>query len=120
VSLFQQYGSTIPLVTALGASNLAAHYDGSTADASAWQLFIEAGSFTHWVMTAFGRDAWLDWYVTDDLTGALGVPLADLEEAWLRAASLAYPTPLPCEEALETRGPLGTREVFWCARARGE
>jgi hypothetical protein len=120
VSLFQEHGSTIPLATALAATNLGFDYEGSSVDASAWQVWIEAASFTRWVVTTFGREAWLDWYVSDDLTGTLAVGMADLEVAWLRAASLTYPAPLSCEEALSTRGPLGTREALWCARARGE
>lgn len=120
VSLFEANGSTIPLATAITATNLGYSYTGSSADASAWQLFVEAGSFTRWVITNFGRDAWLDWYVSDDLAGTLNTPLADLERSWLAAAQFAFPAPLPCEEALETRGPLTTREEFWCARARGE
>lgn len=120
VSLFQQHGSTIPLATALAATNLGFDWEGSSVDASAWQVWIEAASFTRWVFSAFGREAWLDWYASDDLTGTLAVGLAELEEVWLRAARLTYPEPLPCEEALSTRGPLGTREALWCARARGE
>jgi hypothetical protein len=120
VSLFQQHGSTIPLATALAATNVGYDYEGSTADASAWQVFIEAASFTRWVIATFGRQAWLDWYVSDNLAGTLALSLADLEEAWLRAARISYPDPLPCETALSTRGPLGTREALWCARARGE
>jgi len=120
VSLFEANGSTIPLVTALGATNLGYDYLGSSVDASAWQLFLEAASFTRWVITRYGRDAWLEWYVSDDLEGTLAATFGDLEQDWLGTARVAYPAPLPCEEALETRGPLGTREEFWCARARGE
>jgi hypothetical protein len=120
VSLFEEFGSTIPLGVAHGASNLGYSYSGSSADASAWQLFIEAGSFTRWVFATYGRDAWLQWYESDDLTGSLSVPLTELEQAWLAAVRAAHPTPLPCEEALSTRGPLTSREEFWCARARGE
>jgi len=120
VALFEANGSTIPLATALAAANLGYSYAGSTADASAWQLFLEAGSFTRWVFASYGRDAWLAWYGSDDLTGALNTPFADLERDWLTAARLASPAPRPCEEALETRGPLTSREALWCARARGE
>ena len=119
VSLFEGYASTIPLAAALAANNLGYAYSGSTADASAWQVFIEAGSFTRWVFATYGRDAWLEWYDSDDLAGALSAELVDLERAWLAAARNSYPDPLPCEEALSTRGPLTTREEFWCARARG-
>jgi hypothetical protein len=120
VSLFEENASTIPLVTALGVDNLGYAYSGSTADASAWQVFIEAASFTRWVFAIYGRDAWLQWYDSDNLTGALNAEMADLELAWLTAVRTAHPTPRPCEEALGTRGPLTTREEFWCARARGE
>jgi hypothetical protein len=120
VSLFEENAATIPLVTALGADNLGYAYSGSTADASAWQVFIEGGSFTRWVFATYGRDAWLQWYDSDDLTGALNAQVADLELAWLTAVRTAHPDPRPCEEALGTRGPLTTREEFWCARARGE
>jgi hypothetical protein len=120
VSLFEANGSTIPLATAIAARNLGFDYDGSSRDASAWQLFLEGGSFTRWVITRYGRDVWLDWYVTDDLVGALQTTFDDIERDWLSAVRLAYPNPLPCEEALETRAPLTSREEFWCARARGE
>jgi hypothetical protein len=120
VSLFEEFGSTIPLAVAYGASSLGYSYSGSSVDASAWQLFIEAGSFTGWVFAAYGRGAWLQWYASDDLAGSLNVPLTELEQAWLAEVRAAHPSPLACEEALSTRGPLTTREEFWCARARGE
>lgn len=120
VSLFEQYGSTIPLTVAFDAVNLGFSYTGSSVDASAWQVFVEAGSFTHWVMRVYGRDAWFRAYDLDDLRTGLNAELADLERAWLTAVTTAFPSPLDCEEALETRGPLTTRETFWCARARGE
>jgi len=120
VSLFEQSGSTIPLATVFAAGGLAYSYTGSSSDASAWQLFIEAGSFTRWVFAVFGRDAWLQLYESDDLaTGLNGNPI-DLERAWLTAARDSYPNPLTCEDALGTRGPLTTRDQFWCARARGQ
>ncbi|MDH4044751.1 MAG: hypothetical protein OEW06_09855 [Gemmatimonadota bacterium] len=120
VSLFEQQGSTIPLATAFGAAALGYDYLGSTADASAWQVTVEGGSFTRWVFDAYGRDAWLRLYDLDDLTGALGADVADLEGLWLGTARLAYPNPLSCEEALNPEGVLTGREAFWCARARGE
>lgn len=120
VSLFQEANSQIAVDVMWSAFNLGYAYDGSSADASAWQLFIETGSFTRWVMETYGRAAWFYAYDLDDLAGALGVAEADLESEWLAATRTAFPAPLTCEEALGTRGPLGTREVFWCARARGE
>jgi hypothetical protein len=120
VSLFQEAGSQIPIGVMWGAVNLGYAYDGSSADASAWQLFIAAGSFTRWVMDTYGRNAWFYAYEVDDLASALGVLQAELETSWLAATRAAFPDPLACEDALGTRGPLGTRELFWCARARGE
>jgi hypothetical protein len=120
VSLFEQYGSTIPLTVAFDALNLGYSYTGSSVDASAWQLFIEAGSFMRWVVAVYGRDAWFRAYDLDDLRTGLNAEPADLERAWLTAVSTAFPNPLECEDALETRGPLTTREAFWCARARGQ
>jgi len=120
VSLFEQSGSTIPLASAFAAGNLVFSYTGSSSDASAWQLFIEAASFTRWVFAVFGRDAWLQLYESNDLATGLGSNTLDLERAWLTAVRDSYPNPLSCEEALGTRGPLTTREQFWCARARGE
>lgn len=120
VSLFEAFGSTIPLAVAHAATNLGYAYTGSSADASAWQVFVEAGSFTGWVFATYGRDAWVQWFESDDLAGSLNVPVPELEQAWLAAVRTAHPDPLPCEEALSTTGPLTRREEFWCARARGE
>jgi hypothetical protein len=120
VSLFQQHGSTIPLATAFSAAPLGYDYQGSTTDASGWQLTVEGGSFTRWVFDTYGRDAWLRLYELDDLSAALDTTVADLERLWLGTARLAHPTPLACEEALNTQRPLTRREEFWCARARGE
>jgi hypothetical protein len=117
MSLFQANGSTISLFTAYRADNLGYSFSGSSADASAWQLFIEAGSFTRWVVDTYGWSEWWQLYQLDDLGAALGGSTPDLEGAWLAAALAAYPTPLACEDALGTVGP---REEFWCARARGE
>lgn len=120
VSLYESNRSTIPLATVYTAANLGFDYAGSSADASAWQVFIEAGSFTRWVFEAYGRSTWLELYDLDDPEGVLGAPVDDLERAWLTVARTAFPTPLACEDALATRGALTTREEFWCARARGE
>jgi hypothetical protein len=120
VSLFQDAGSQIPLGVAWGVFNLGYAYTGSSPDASAWQLFLEAASFTRWVMDTYGRTAWFYLYDVDDLGAALGAPTADLEVAWLAETRARYPHPLRCEDALATKGPLGRREEFWCARARGE
>jgi hypothetical protein len=119
VSLFEANNSTIPLATAFSATNLGYDYGGSTPDASAWQLFIEAGSFTRWVFEAYGRDAWVRLWDLQSIGVALGGTAVDIERDWLAAAKAQYPMPMPCEEALGT-GPLGQREQFWCARARGE
>ena len=120
VSLFEQNNSTIDLLTGLSATNLGYDFAGSSFDASSWQIFIEAGSFTHWIFDAYGRDAWVRLYQTQSPGTALGSSMTDIEQAWLTAARTLYPTPLSCEDALSTRGPLGEREQFWCARARGE
>jgi hypothetical protein len=120
VSLFEANGSTIPLSTALAAENLGYDYGGSSPDASAWQLFIEAGSLTRWVFEAYGRDVWFRLYDLQALGVALGGSSVDIERDWLAAARAQYPIPMACEEALATRGPLTQREQFWCARARGE
>lgn len=119
VSLFESYQSTIPLSTAFSAVGLAFDYTGSSPDASAWQLFIEAGSFTKWVFDVYGRDVWFRLFDLQNLGVALGASTADIEAEWLAAARDQYPDPLPCEDALATRGPLTDRELFWCARARG-
>ncbi|HEX9729308.1 MAG TPA: hypothetical protein VGA37_12450 [Gemmatimonadales bacterium] len=119
VALFEQFGSTIPLETALSASGLSYDFHGSSADASAWQIYLEAGSFTQWVLDRFGYAFWSDMYRTAHPAISLGVPLEELETAWLMAAQDAFPQPLACEEALATL-PLTGREEFWCARARGE
>lgn len=120
VSLFQEFGSQIPISVLWDADNLGHDFSGSSADASAWQLFIEAGSFARWVLETYGRTAWFYVYEVDELAAALGVPLAELQAAWLAATRAQFPAPLTCEEALGTAGPLGTREQYWCARARGE
>ncbi|HET7039861.1 MAG TPA: hypothetical protein VFH97_08225 [Gemmatimonadales bacterium] len=117
MTLFESNGSTISLFTAYRADNLGYAYNGSTADASAWQLFIEAGSFTRWVVETYGWAEWWQLYQLDNLFEALGGTTPELEAAWLAAALAAYPAPLACEDALGTVGP---REEFWCARARGE
>jgi hypothetical protein len=120
VSLFEQQGSTIGLATAFGADPLGYDYRGSSADASAWQVTVEAGSFTRWVFDTFGREAWLRLYELDDLAAALETDVAELERLWLGTARLAFPNPLPCEEALVGAGALPSRQEFWCARARGQ
>ena len=88
-----------------------------TFDASAWQLFIEGGSFVHWVVDTYGWPAWWEAYQTDDPATALGATGTELEDGWLAATRAQYPDPVPCEEAL---GAVGPREEFWCRRARGE
>lgn len=116
VSLFEQHNSTISLFTALRASNLSYNYDGSSPDASAWQMFLEAGSFTRWLIERHGRDAWLEFYLTGNLGGVLGQDTPEIERTWLTDVTGAFPDPLPCEEAL---GQVGSREEFWCQRATG-
>ena len=117
VSLFQQHQSTIPLVTALQATNLGYSYDGSTIDASAWQLFVEAASYTRWMIETYGRVPWHQFYLSGDPTTVLSQELSEIQDAWLEHATTTYPNPTACEDAL---GTVGTREEFWCARARGE
>jgi hypothetical protein len=116
-SLFSMKGSAIDLATAYGASNFQFDLAGSSPDASAWELFVEAGSFTQWVVETFGRSAWLRLYRAGTLEGGLGATAAQLEPQWFQATQAAYPTPRPCEEAL---APLGPRETFWCRRAEGQ
>lgn len=117
VSLFERNGSTIPLFTALRAANLNYNYRGSSQDASAWQLFLQGGSFTRWMIETHGRDRWLVFYQTGNLAAALDQDRATVEWAWLDHVTSAVPDPLPCEEALVD---VRAREVAWCARARGE
>lgn len=117
VSLFQEHGSLIPLATAYGASNLGYSLQGSTFDASSWQIFLEGGSWVRWVVETYGWPAWWETYLTDDPTTALDATPAELETNWLAATVAQYPDPRECEDALGTVGP---REAFWCRRARGE
>lgn len=116
VALFEQYGSSISLFTALRATNLGHDYAGSSADASAWQLFLEAGSFTGWLIGEFGFDKWELFYDTGILGSAVGLDTPTAEGAWKAYVAAAYPEPLACEDAL---GDVGEREAFWCARATG-
>lgn len=117
VSLYQSFSSTISLFTAYRADNFSHSASGSSADASAWQVFVEAGSFTRWVVESRGWETWWTLYDLDDLGAALGAATSELETTWLAAATAQYPDPLPCETAL---GSVGPRETFWCARTRGE
>jgi len=117
VSLFDRHGSAISLFAALRADNLGHDYLGSTADASAWQLFLEAGSFTRWLIDEYGFDRWRVFYDTGLLANAVGLDTPTLEQAWLAHVRAGYPNPLECEDAL---GQLDGREAFWCARARGQ
>lgn len=117
VSLFNQQGSAISLFTALRADNLGHDFRGSSADASAWQLFLEAGSFTGWFIEQFGFDRWLVFYQTGLLENAVGQDTPTLERAWIAYVTAAYPNPIACEDAL---GALDGREAFWCERARGQ
>jgi hypothetical protein len=117
VALFQQHGSLIPLATAYGASNLGYDMQGATYDASSWQIFLEGGSWVHWVVETYGWAAWWEAYLTDDPPTALGATPQEIETNWLAAAAAAYPAPRECEDAL---GTVGAREAFWCRRARGE
>ncbi|MEX0692580.1 MAG: hypothetical protein WD043_12135 [Gemmatimonadales bacterium] len=117
VSLFEQYGSTINLFTALGADNLSHDFRGSSPDASAWQLFIEAGSFTRWLIDEHGFDRWLVFFATGSTASAIGLNTVETEQVWLGYATSQHPNPLACEAAL---GEVGPRETFWCARTRGQ
>jgi hypothetical protein len=116
-SLFAANGSEIPMATAFGADNVGFDLAGSSADASAWELFLQAGSFTQWVVETYGRAAWLRLYKADNIATGLGADAAALETQWLQATRNLYPNPTPCEQAL---APLGVREEFWCRRANGK
>ena len=117
VALFELNGSTLSLFSAYRARTFVFSFAGSSQDALAWQVFIEAGSFTRWVIDTFGRDVWFELFRSDDLGGTLGGSTAELEDAWFRTVREAYPNQLSCEEAL---GTVGSREAFWCSRARGQ
>ncbi|MDH3495163.1 MAG: hypothetical protein OER21_00155 [Gemmatimonadota bacterium] len=119
VSLFQRETTLVSLFTAVRAGDFSFSYSGSASDAFAWQVFVQAGSFTRWVIDTYGWTTWWTLYDVEDLGAALGGTTLDLQRAWLAAASQAYPDPLPCATALATRGPLGARETFWCASAEG-
>jgi len=116
VSLFERFGSTISLFTAYRAANFSYSVSGSSADASAWQVHVEGGSFVRWVVETYGWDEWWELYQLNDLGAALRGSTSELETAWLTAARNAFPDPLECEAALSSVGP---REEFWCLRARG-
>lgn len=116
MSYFVQHQSTISLFTAMRATNLGASYGGSSADASAWQLRVEAGSFARWVIETYGRGAWDTLYATTSLATALGQDTPLIEQAWQDSVTNRVPAPLECEVAL---GTVGSREEYWCARARG-
>jgi hypothetical protein len=116
-SLFSMKGSAIDLATAYVAQGFQFDLGGSSPDASAWQLFIEAGSFTQWVIENFGRAAWLRLYHADTFETGLGASAAQLQQQWFQSVQAAFPTPRACEDAL---APLDTRETFWCRRANGQ
>lgn len=117
VALFEQFGSTISLFTAYRAAGFSYSFTGSSADASAWQVHVEGGSFVRWVVETYGWDEWWELYQLNDLGAALRASTSELEIAWLTAARAAFPEPLDCESAL---GAVGSREEFWCARTRGQ
>ncbi len=117
VSLFADRGTTISLFSAYRAGSFSFSLHGSSGDAFAWQVFVEAGSFTRWVMERFGRDVWLQLFQSQNLSVSLGSSTDDLEREWLAAARLEEPTPRPCSEGVGTLGP---REEFWCARVDPE
>lgn len=116
VSLFQANDALIALPVTWSASNFDWSYSGSTADASVWQVFVEAGSFTRWVFDAFGRETWRTLYDTDDLQATLGQAREALQAEWVGATMAAYPSPMPCEDAL---APLTPRREYWCLLANG-
>jgi hypothetical protein len=116
MSLYGLNDSYISLFTAYRANDFDFDLSGSSADASAWQLFVQAGSFTRWVFEEYGRETWMDLYRTDDLGLSLGGSTSELQQRWIQAARAAFPAPLACEDAL---APLDPREEFWCARAAG-
>lgn len=114
VSLFDATGSLIGLDSVYNAANLDYAYRGSVTDAVTWQVFVEAGSFTRWVFDTHGREAWLQLYQSQNLEGTLADSVAGLHAQWIAAASMAFPDPLECADAL---APLTPRREFWCRRA---
>lgn len=116
VSLFAEHGTLIPLEIVWPAENVRFQPGGSSADASAWQFFIEAGSFTRWVFDEYGAATWRSLYDGVSPGTVLGFDLPTLETQWVAAAGALYPDPLSCAEAL---GEVGERESYWCARAEG-
>lgn len=116
VSLFAQHETLIPLPTAWSTRDQFYDPRGSTADAAAWQFFIEAGSFTRWVIDEYGRATWDILFTGANPFALLGFDLATLETQWVAAAQSLHPDPSPCAEVV---GEVGPREEFWCARAEG-
>ena len=116
-SLFAMKGSAIDLATAFDASGFQFDLGGSSPDASAWQLFVEAGSFAQWVIENFGRTAWFRLYHADSFEGGLGATAVDLQQQWFQAVEAAFPVPRACEVIL---APVDARESFWCNRANGQ
>jgi hypothetical protein len=116
MSLFGQHGTVISFDVVYSARNVRFEPSGSSADASAWQLYVQGGSFTRWVFEDYGRDVWFRLYNGEDPETLLTLSVPEIEASWLAAAQALYPNPLPCAEAL---GTVGTREEFWCALAEG-
>ncbi len=118
MSFFEQQGSAISLFTAWRTFTFNHNFMGSPDDAFAWQIFVEGGSFTRWMIETHGRDKWLQLYVSEDLGGVLGQDTPDIAAEWARAVVAAFPSPNPdCEAVLAD--PPDPRVPFWCARARG-
>ena len=89
---------------------------GSAVDASAWQFFIHAGSFTRWVYDEFGAAAWWRLYDSEPPDSVLDLSAEGIDSAWIAEARRLYPDPVPCRIAV---GLLGLREGFWCALTEG-
>lgn len=116
VSLFEQNDSRVSLFTAFRTGGFVYSFRGSESDAVAWQVFLEAGSFTRWVVDTYGRETWFELYATENLGGVLGGHTPEIERLWIGAVLETSPDPLPCDEAI---GTITSREEFWCRRAAG-
>ena len=116
MALYAIHGSVIPFDVLYAAQTVSYEPTGSIVDASAWQFFVHAGSFTRWVFDEFPPDTWWRLYDGEPPESVLGLDLAETEAQWVAAARTLYPDPAPCREAL---GSVGVREGFWCSLAEG-
>jgi len=118
VSLFAGAGTLIPFDTLYRAAGVSYEPAGSFVDASAWQFFIMAGSFTRWVFDTYGGDTFWRLFDGEDPNSLFGFSSgsAGILARWVEDAEALYPRPLTCREALLD---VGVREEFWCALAEG-